>query len=207
MSIIKWTRKKVIQNNPRTFSKNPPNFTQFFRVFLHFFVIFMWNYITVPNFRHVTAQMKNSCNHFLIWNKTFQSTWPRGHFRNPPPCGHSWSFHEPPSPSTDHMVYGCPLMFCECYGSNFIIIMPPRTQYLPVAGNLPEGWREDCASRACPRVYLIQKNEILNFLETFMSHPGKSLKVYFNLFLRILAYEMKKKSRKIFLSKAKISGN
>ena len=25
------------------------------------------------------------------------------------------------------------IMFCECYGSNFIITMPPRTQYLPVA--------------------------------------------------------------------------
>ena len=46
----------------------------------------------------VTAQMENSCNHFLIKNKKIQSTWPRGHFGNPPPRGHSWSFHEPPSP-------------------------------------------------------------------------------------------------------------
>ena len=36
-------------------------------------------------------------------------------------------------------------------------------------------------------------DEILNFLETFMSHPGKSLKAHFNIFLRILAYESEKK--------------
>ena len=31
------------------------------------------------------------------------------------------------------------IVFCECYGStsNFIITMPPRTQYLPVAGISP----------------------------------------------------------------------
>ena len=41
-------------------------------------------------------------------------------------------------------------------------------------------------------------HEILNFLETFMSHPGKSLKVHFNLFLRILAYESEEKILGIF---------
>ena len=33
---------------------------------------------------------------------------------------------------------------------------------------------------------LIRNHEILNFLVTFMSHPGKSLKLHFNLFLKIL---------------------
>ena len=140
----------------------------------------MWNYITVPNFRHVTAQMKNSWNHFLIWNKTFQSTWPRGHFGNPPPCGHSWSFHEPPSPFSDHVVYGCPLMFCECYGSNFIIIMPPRTQYLPVAGESPRRMTRGLrAKRACPRV--VQSLELFprNLCEDFFLKIGiLSPKVY-----------------------------
>ena len=31
-----------------------------------------------------------------------------------------------------------------------------------------------------------------------MSHPGMSLKVHFNLFLIILAYESEKKSKKFF---------
>ena len=44
------------------------------------------------------------------------------------------------------------------------------------------------------RMYLIRKPEILNFLETFSTHPGKSLKVHFNLFLSILiAYESEEK--------------
>ena len=45
------------------------------------------------------------------------------------------------------------------------------------------------------RMYRIQNHEILNFLETFRSHPGKSLKVHFNLLLRILAHESRKKAK------------
>ena len=39
----------------------------------------------------------------------------------------------------------------------------------------------------------VQNHEILNFLGTFRSHPGKGLKVNFNLFLRIPAYKSGKK--------------
>ena len=56
-------------------------------------------------------------------------------------------------------------------------------------------------------MYLIWNHEILNFLETFRSHPGKTLKVHFNLFLRILANESEKKILGIFFIKAKISSN
>ena len=44
----------------------------------------------------------------------------------------------------------------------------------------------------------VSNTEIRNFLETFMSHQGKSLKVHFNLFLRILVYESGKKKLGIF---------
>ena len=44
------------------------------------------------------------------------------------------------------------------------------------------------------KMYLIRNHEILNFLETFKFHPGKSLKVHFNLFLIIRAYESEKKN-------------
>ena len=47
------------------------------------------------------------------------------------------------------------------------------------------------------RIYLLRNHENLNFLETFRFHLGKSLKVHFNLFLRILAYESEKKNPKI----------
>ena len=43
------------------------------------------------------------------------------------------------------------------------------------------------------RMYLIRNREILKILKTFWSHLGKSLKVHFNLFLRILAYESEEK--------------
>ena len=48
-------------------------------------------------------------------------------------------------------------MFCECYGPNFIIIVPPRTQYLPVAGiSLTDPWisQTDDERNARPRVFL-----------------------------------------------------
>ena len=51
------------------------------------------------------------------------------------------------------------------------------------------------------RMNLIWKHEISNFLETFRSHPGKSLKVHFNLFSRILAYESEKNQGKFILIK------
>ena len=53
----------------------------------------------------------------------------------------------------------------------------------------------------------VSNTEIRNFLETFISHQGKSLKVHFNLFLRIQASVSEKKIQEFFLIKGKIRGN
>ena len=63
--------------------------------------------------------MENSCNHFLFRNKKNQSTWPRGHFGNPPPCGHSWSFQEPPLPPPLTTWYMDAPLCKYCIGSLF----------------------------------------------------------------------------------------
>ena len=71
-------------------------------------------------------------------------------------------------------------MFCECYGSNFIIIMPPRTQYLPVAGESPRRMTRGLhAKRACPRVLI--KNGLYVWsikLHINVMSVGKKFQVY-----------------------------
>ena len=112
----------------------PQHHPQKFHKYLYTFYNMLVQLHSYPKICHVTAQIENSRNHFLIWRKINFSpsdhvvilrTLPsplvviHGHFVNPPP------------PLADHVVYGWPLIkisscvwslfFCCCFcGWNYV---------------------------------------------------------------------------------------
>ena len=52
------------------------------------------------------------------------------------------------TPTNRNRKNSATIMFCECYGSNFLIILPPRTQYLPVVAGISQTGDERTAREA-----------------------------------------------------------
>ena len=101
---------------------SPQHHPQKFHKYLYTFYNMLVQLHSYPKICHVTAQIENSRNHFLIWRKIHFS--PSDHVvilrTLPSPLvvihGH---FVNPPSPLADHVVYGWPLLNIY-FTSNFI---------------------------------------------------------------------------------------
>ena len=91
-------------------------------------------------------------------------------------------------------------MFCECYGTNFIITMPPRTQYLPKAG-ISQTDGERTAREARMPASLVKTEKKTRIQDCSKSSKIKYKTLFYSRFYCTQEGQLSSKDRKIVVVK------